>query len=466
MPRPPLIPRQTALAQLQAVAAASPTVQRLQDLRATTFGTVQRVSEDGATQGQLPRAEGPGRLPASLRAGIERLSGLAMDDVRVHRNSGAPARYDAHAYAQGEDIHLAPGQDHHLPHEAWHIVQQAQGRVAPTTVAHGVGINDDPGLEREADLMGARAAAETSDEGAALQARAKPSGTIQRITLYHGTTQENAERIADRGIDPEMGGGEFGMGFYTTFGQAQARHIAKYYWDKEKKYDTKSKGIAVVKITIPDAWWKELMASADESRRVVHKTNDLWFNSFGSPLDEAKGGETLDLDDTELKPREDGLDWMPRRTAPFEYHDQKDEDLENSIAIGKIKDPQTPYMQIVLGRDFEDILDRKDVEIEVIGEQDQGGAFGAPGYAADKAAGVDEIGSFAMTDAVRNRVFIEEARGPTKRADRLALLQRTVGLNGENLDTTGASFLEKSGLDGDNDGDRLYSYYDKGLPAL
>ena len=30
---------------------------------------------------------------------------------------------DALAYAQGSDIHLAPGQEQHLPHEAWHVVQ-------------------------------------------------------------------------------------------------------------------------------------------------------------------------------------------------------------------------------------------------------------------------------------------------------------------------------------------------------
>ncbi|MEL6127089.1 MAG: DUF4157 domain-containing protein, partial [Pseudomonadota bacterium] len=37
------------------------------------------------------------------------------------------------AYAQGSNIHLGPGQDQHLPHEAWHVVQQRQGRVPTTT---------------------------------------------------------------------------------------------------------------------------------------------------------------------------------------------------------------------------------------------------------------------------------------------------------------------------------------------
>ena len=67
---------------------------------------------------------------------------------------------NALAYAQGSDIHVAPGQEQHLPHEAWHIVQQAQGRVKPTMqMKHGVPGNDDAGLEHQADVMGAKALA-------------------------------------------------------------------------------------------------------------------------------------------------------------------------------------------------------------------------------------------------------------------------------------------------------------------
>jgi hypothetical protein len=96
-------------------------------------------------------------LPARLKAGIERLSGMAMGDVRVRYNSGAPARVEAVAHTQGRHIHLGAGQERHLAHEAWHVVQQKQGRVRATTQLKGVGVNDDSALEREADLMGAKA---------------------------------------------------------------------------------------------------------------------------------------------------------------------------------------------------------------------------------------------------------------------------------------------------------------------
>jgi len=81
-----------------------------------------------------------------------------MDDVKVHYNSDKPTQLQAHAYAQGTDIHVAPGQEKHLPHEAWHVVQQKQGRVQPTMqMKEGVAVNDDKGLESEADRMGGKA---------------------------------------------------------------------------------------------------------------------------------------------------------------------------------------------------------------------------------------------------------------------------------------------------------------------
>ena len=131
------------------------------------FDPAQRVEDEELLQGRFgpaQRADRAGRaaanqtgMPDGLRSGIESMSGLDLSDVRVHRNSDAPAQLDAHAYAQGNDIHLAPGQEQHLPHEAWHVVQQRQGRVQPTMQMGAVNVNDDAGLEAEADAMGAKA---------------------------------------------------------------------------------------------------------------------------------------------------------------------------------------------------------------------------------------------------------------------------------------------------------------------
>ncbi len=111
-----------------------------------------------------PKANNTG-LPDKLKAGAENLSGYSMDDVKVHYNSAKPAQLNAHAYAQGTDIHLAAGQENHLPHEAWHVVQQKQGRVRATRqMKGGVNINDDVRLEQEADMMGEKALQMTAKE--------------------------------------------------------------------------------------------------------------------------------------------------------------------------------------------------------------------------------------------------------------------------------------------------------------
>lgn len=107
---------------------------------------------------QLQATPNNSGLPDQLKSGIENLSGFSMNDVNVHYNSSKPAQLNAHAYAQGTDIHLGSGQEKHLPHEAWHVVQQKQGRVQPTTQMKGqFQVNDDQGLEKEADQKGSEA---------------------------------------------------------------------------------------------------------------------------------------------------------------------------------------------------------------------------------------------------------------------------------------------------------------------
>lgn len=142
------------------------TVQRMgpeeEDLLQGKFEAVQRMApdEEDLLQGKfetVQRQKNNTGLPDTLKAGVEGLSGMSMDDVQVHFNSDKPAPLQAHAYTQGTDIHVAPGQERHLAHEAWHVVQQKQGRVQPTMSLNGQQINDNPGLEQEADVMGAKA---------------------------------------------------------------------------------------------------------------------------------------------------------------------------------------------------------------------------------------------------------------------------------------------------------------------
>jgi hypothetical protein len=131
----------------------------------------------------------PDGLPEALRAGLESVSGRDLSGVRVHYGSPRPAQLEAHAYTRGSDIHLAPGQERHLPHEGWHAVQQMEGRVRPTLQLRGTPVSDDAALEREAEVMGARAArrgaARQQARAAAPAGRAAPAsgGAVQRVKI-------------------------------------------------------------------------------------------------------------------------------------------------------------------------------------------------------------------------------------------------------------------------------------------
>jgi len=138
-------------------------------------------------------------LPDGVKSGIESLSGISLDSVNVHYNSSQPAQLNALAYAQGSEIHVAPGQERHVPHEAWHVVQQAQGRVKPTIqMRGGVPVNDDEGLEREADVMGARASA--------MQMKMKPAGALEIALAATPVVQRVTTQILPDTEDGKIGG--------------------------------------------------------------------------------------------------------------------------------------------------------------------------------------------------------------------------------------------------------------------
>ena len=104
------------------------------------------------------------RLPQALQNSLEKISGVSLSDVEVHKNSDKPQQLEALAYTQGNEIHIAPGQEKYIPHEGWHAVQQRQGRVQPTLqMKSGLAINEDDKLEKEAELMGGKAEKESLD---------------------------------------------------------------------------------------------------------------------------------------------------------------------------------------------------------------------------------------------------------------------------------------------------------------
>jgi hypothetical protein len=170
---------------------------------------LQRMSDERNVSEQsafIQENENKTGIPDGLKSGMESVSGISLNDVTVHRNSNKPAQLQAHAYAQGTDIHLGPGQEKHLPHEAWHVVQQKQGRVQATTQGNGnVPINDNPSLEREATQMGQKALKESSSGGSKLKnATVSSNATAQLITKEEEISLKTARPLT-KGMKATVG---------------------------------------------------------------------------------------------------------------------------------------------------------------------------------------------------------------------------------------------------------------------
>lgn len=136
-------------------------------------------------------------LPDELKTSAEKMSGLSLSDVRVHFNSTEPAKQGALAYTQGSDIFVGPNEEKHLAHELAHVVQQKQGTVKPAI--QGEAINNDAGLEQEADKMADEAAKDTGkDKGKdTLKDKQASGNVIQRKVLITGSTPMTLKEVEE-----------------------------------------------------------------------------------------------------------------------------------------------------------------------------------------------------------------------------------------------------------------------------
>ncbi|HAS42008.1 MAG TPA: hypothetical protein DCS93_16125 [Microscillaceae bacterium] len=111
---------------------------------------------------------------ARVKQRVGALMNTDISDAKVHYNSDKPAQLMAEGTAQGNEVHLAPGKSKHLGHELTHVAQQKLGDVKPTMQANnGVGINNDPKLEKQADDIGAIAMGNQT-----IQAKAPQNATL------------------------------------------------------------------------------------------------------------------------------------------------------------------------------------------------------------------------------------------------------------------------------------------------
>ena len=116
--------------------------------------------------GSISTAASETSMPAEVQDKMESSFGSDFSNVNIYSNSQKAQGLGAYAFAQGNDVHFAPGQynpksqagQELLGHELTHVVQQREGRVSTTMQKKVANINNDSALENEADVLGKKAA--------------------------------------------------------------------------------------------------------------------------------------------------------------------------------------------------------------------------------------------------------------------------------------------------------------------
>jgi len=414
---------------------------------------IQQKQMEALATHSAPKKTNNTGLPDKLKAGIEGLSGHSMDDVKVHYNSAQPAQLNAHAYAQGTDIHIAPGQEKHLPHEAWHIVQQKQGRVKPTLQMKGkVNVNDDDGLEKEADVMGRKALQmKTDGHQSVLKNSVANNDITQKMSFFHGTTMENAAKIVSK-IEPNQGKGEFGQGFYTVFSLSQAKHIAQHYWNQEAKRQENSKGIAVVKIDFADEYWESIMKG--EGAELWRKED----KGFITDRSEEQANKEKQKPEKNIS-----ISKLPQKivnSVEYRQADEHNKDLEKEVIIGPIKDAQTPYLQVVFGVKSISYLNSKSQRSDVW----QLPKENMEGTSELRNEGKEHLGALGASEYMRVEEFKSKFNLEASGAEKQALLMKCFGASfTDNIPEEVVHYLIEKGVHGKEKGEIVFNFCKYGI---
>lgn len=218
-------------------------------------------------------------IPDDLKASIEKLSGYSLNEVKVHYNSEKPAQIGAYAYTEGMNIYVGPGQEKHLAHEVWHVVQQMQGKVKPNTeLASGTLANTDTSLEDQATRMGNKSKNENTTEESTNLKTATASGPVQMLSqpneniITAGNDEEDlSSEQQDKQIEALLADAAKALGPFTQI----FNHLKDAAGASTKKIDQKKK----VKYT----------ADHDKVKDGTHQVGDVMYRkNTNQPVMETK----------------------------------------------------------------------------------------------------------------------------------------------------------------------------------
>jgi hypothetical protein len=140
-------------------------------------------------------------LPPEVSAKMESTMDVDTSQINIKKDSEKAEAAGALAMAQGNEIHFAKGQydpnskqgQSLIGHEVKHFEQQSKGQVQATSSVNGMPVNDNAGLEAEADRAGEQAAQAKADPNAVAQKKSAspsaPSNTnapAQRFKMRSG----------------------------------------------------------------------------------------------------------------------------------------------------------------------------------------------------------------------------------------------------------------------------------------
>lgn len=159
-------------------------------------------------------------LPENVQTKMENSFGQDFSDVNIHKDSPKADSFNAKAYAQGKDIHFAPGEfqpntksgQELIGHELTHVVQQKQGKVNGADVNGKDIVNNDPALEKEADDAGKKASegqsVEVSGDGSGVQLKEDPKLNItftDGVGIHQEKTKLSMNYLGEYRYTPKNG---------------------------------------------------------------------------------------------------------------------------------------------------------------------------------------------------------------------------------------------------------------------
>lgn len=247
-------------------------------------------------------------LPKDVQSKMENSFGHDFSDVKLHKDSSQAQDVNAKAYAQGNEIHFAPGEynpssksgQELIGHELTHVVQQKKGKVGQGEI-HGSGmeINQDKALEQEADTLGKLAAsgmpAFVEGIGSGIQKQDASSPPTEEeldaiVSRYNGmiagaravgynVAADNLEHfLIGKGTTRTLSSSW--LRGYSEITDAEETNHKRFQESLIKKADTLKDGDS---ITFSDYWDRSLYAKG---------MNELFYASGGSTIT-SKGDFTL-----------------------------------------------------------------------------------------------------------------------------------------------------------------------------